>query len=51
MRATIYGTSFENRALLSGDRNRSAANDRSRVNQSDDCGAKADYQADRRSQP
>ena len=43
MRAAIHGTSFEDRALLSGDRNWSTADDRSRVNQPDGSSAKADY--------
>lgn len=48
MRAAVYTASLEDRALFGGDRCRSAADDRSRVNQSDGCGAKADYQAGRR---
>ena len=46
MRATIHGTSFENRALFSGDRNWSTADDRSRVNQPNGGSTKANHQAD-----
>lgn len=45
MRAAIHTTRFEDRALLSGDRNRLTADDHPRVDQQDGSRTKANNQA------